>query len=95
MVTFSYYESDNRVLRYAESLAARGDEVVILALRRSEDVPCEEVINGVRVIRIQDRFDKSGSSQLGYLLPVLRFVATASRWLHKITTTSERTISIP
>ena len=65
MVSFSYYEMDNRVMRYAEALAARGDSVDILALRRSKDLSNEETIRGVRVIRIQDRFDKStkGKSQ--------------------------------
>ena len=73
-MTFSYYESDNRVLRYAEALAARGDQVDVLALRRSEEVPLEETIQGVRVIRLQDRFDKSTKGQLGHLMPVLRFM---------------------
>lgn len=81
MVTFSYYESDNRVLRYAEALAARGDQVDVLALRRSEEVPSEEIIEGVRVVRLQDRFDKSTAGQLGHLLPVLRFMRVCARWI--------------
>ena len=81
MISYSYYESDNRVLRYAETLAARGDTVDILALRRSEDLPTEERLSGVRIIRIQDRFDKSAKGQLGHLLPILRFMRECSRWL--------------
>jgi glycosyltransferase involved in cell wall biosynthesis len=81
MVTFSYYESDNRVLRYAEALAARGDQVDVLALRRSEEVPAEEIIQGVRVIRLQDRFDKSTTGQLGHLMPVLRFMRRCAGWI--------------
>ena len=34
MVAYSFYESDNRVMRYAEALAARGDHVDVLSLQR-------------------------------------------------------------
>lgn len=34
MVVYSFYESDNRVRRYAEALARRGDTVEIIALRQ-------------------------------------------------------------
>ena len=81
MVSFSYYEMDNRVMRYAEALAARGDSVDILALRRSKDLSNEETIRGVRVIRIQDRFDKSTKGKMGHLLPVLKFIRSCSRWM--------------
>lgn len=54
MVTHSLYESDGRVIRYAEALAARGDEVEVFALRKPGK-PKEEVIGGVRVFRIQFR----------------------------------------
>ncbi len=83
MVTFSYYESDNRVLRYAESLAARGDSVEVLAVRRSPEQPPEEVIRGVRLIRLQDRFDKSTKGKLGHLLPVLRFMRSCAAWIRQ------------
>ena len=53
MVTHSLYESDCRVMRYAESLAARGDEVDVIALKK-EGKPAEETIAGVRVFRIQE-----------------------------------------
>lgn len=81
MVTHSFYESDNRVMRYAEALAERGDRVEVLALRRSPDLPREEVINGVRLLRIQDRFGKIESSKFDYLWPVLRFLVGASKHL--------------
>jgi len=68
MVTFSFYENDNRVLRYAEALAERGDEVEVLALRRAPELPREETLRRVRVIRLRDRFDNSGRSKLGHLI---------------------------
>lgn len=79
MVVYSFYESDNRVLRYAEALAARGDEVEVFALRRSASTPKEETIHGVRVFRIQDRFEKNETSKAAFIRPLLRFLA-ASSW---------------
>jgi glycosyltransferase involved in cell wall biosynthesis len=79
MITHSFYESDNRVLRYAEALAERGDSVEVFALRRTPDMPKEEVISGVKVCRIQDRFGKTQKSKSSFLWPLLRFLATASR----------------
>lgn len=54
MVAYTFYESDNRVMRYAETLAKRGDHVDIYALRRG-DLPDNEVISGVHVHRLQGR----------------------------------------
>ena len=66
-------------MRYAEALAGRGDSVTVLALRRSLDLPRQTTINGVEVIRIQDRLAKSESSKWSYLLPILKFTYLASR----------------
>ena len=79
MVTHSSYESDNRVSRYAGTLAARGDSVDVLALRQSSDSPNEEIIDGVRVFRIQDRFGKTEKTKIAYLWPLLRFLRVAAR----------------
>jgi glycosyltransferase involved in cell wall biosynthesis len=54
MVAYAFYETDNRVRRYAEALAKRGDYVEAVSLRR-EGLPAFEVISGVRVHRIQPR----------------------------------------
>jgi glycosyltransferase involved in cell wall biosynthesis len=78
MVTHSFYESDGRVSRYAEALAQRGDDVTVIALRGSASRPQQEIINGVRVLRVQDRFGKTERSPLSYLLPILRFGLRAS-----------------
>lgn len=79
MIVYSYYESDSRVMRYAEALVQRGDSVEVFALRRNLEMPKEEVISGVRVFRIQDRFGKLEKSKSSFLLPALRFLA-ASSW---------------
>jgi glycosyltransferase involved in cell wall biosynthesis len=81
MITHSFYESDNRVTRYAEALTARGDRVDVLALRRSPELPREENIGGVRVFRIQNRFKKTERSFLAHLLPLFRFLVSSSWWV--------------
>lgn len=81
MVSHSFYESDNRITRYAEALAKRGDSVKVIALRRSPSLPRYEVINDVEVYRIQDRIGKSAGSRWSYLWPLLRFTFVSNRWL--------------
>src|SRR5580698_11387656 len=54
MVAYAFYETDNRVRRYAEALAKRGDYVEAVSLRR-DGLPAFEILNGVRVHRIQPR----------------------------------------
>jgi glycosyltransferase involved in cell wall biosynthesis len=54
MVGYTFYETDNRVMRYAETLAKRGDHVDVFALRQ-EGKPIEEEIEGVHVHRLQGR----------------------------------------
>jgi glycosyltransferase involved in cell wall biosynthesis/SAM-dependent methyltransferase len=43
-------------VRVAEGLAARGHEVTVLAARHDPDLPRDEIINGVRVVRLQPLF---------------------------------------
>jgi glycosyltransferase involved in cell wall biosynthesis len=81
MVTHSFYESDNRVMRYSEALAQRGDLVEVFALRSDPRMPKEEVISGVRVFRIQDRFGKTEKSRSSFLWRMIRFLAVSSLWL--------------
>lgn len=54
MVAYSFYDWDNRVMRYAETLAARGDRVDVIALAKPHQLPLETV-RGVNVFRIQGR----------------------------------------
>lgn len=78
MVTHSLYESDCRVMRYAEALAARGDKVEVIALRK-EGKPAEETIAGVRVFRIQKR-DFQEKKRASFLRGVGLFLLKAA-WL--------------
>lgn len=81
MLTHSYYESDNRVQRYARSLARRGDRVVVLALRRHPEMPLIERLDGVTLHRIQDRFDKRIASPLMHLGALATFMRRAAQAL--------------
>jgi glycosyltransferase involved in cell wall biosynthesis len=78
MISHSVYMSDNRVRRYAEALATRGDHVDVFALRRNRQASRRETIEGVHLFRIQDRFDKRERSKLAYLWPLLRFFVVVS-----------------
>jgi glycosyltransferase involved in cell wall biosynthesis len=81
MVAHSYYEMDGRVQRYAESLAARGDEVHVLAVRQSPSLPKDEVLNGVHVHRLTDRTSKKRAGQWSFLRMILGFLWVSSRWI--------------
>ena len=69
MLAYSFYEQDNRVRRYAETLAKRGDQVDVVALRM-EGQSSKEVVGGVCVYRIQYRIvnEKGRFTYLGRLL---------------------------
>jgi len=75
MVAYSFYESDNRVMRYAETLAARGDAVEVISLRRSGQEKTG-IIQGVRVCRVQER-TRNEKGKLSYLLRILAFFLRA------------------
>lgn len=76
MLAYTFYESDNRVRRYAEALVRRGDEVDAIVLRR-ENQPAFEVINGVRVHRIQKRV-RNERNPIVYLLKLLLFLVKSA-----------------
>ena len=71
MIAYTFYETDGRVRRYAEALAKRGDEVDAIVLRQ-EGQTGVEIINGVKVHRIQKRVrDERGP--FSYLAKLLLF----------------------
>ncbi|MCM0082863.1 glycosyltransferase family 4 protein [Geomonas sp. Red32] len=81
MVAYTYYELDNRVKRYAHTLAKRGDRVDVVALRRKGQ-PEREVIDGVTVHRIQQRVINERAS-LSYLYKLLLFLVRSAVFLAK------------
>lgn len=79
MVAYSFYESDNRVRRYAETLVKEGYNVDAVALRKPGQ-PKFEVIDGVSVYRIQERkINEKG--KLSYLYRLIKFFILSSFWL--------------
>ncbi len=72
MVAYTFYEYDSRVRRYAETLAKRGDQVDVIALR-DECQSSEEVVNDVRIFRIQRR-TVNEKAKLSYLFRLLLFL---------------------
>lgn len=71
MLAYTFYENDGRVMRYAETLAQEGADVDVIVLRRDQQ-PEEEVVRGVRVLRIQRRV-KNESGKYSYLSRILKF----------------------
>jgi glycosyltransferase involved in cell wall biosynthesis len=79
MVVYSFYENDNRVRRYAETLAARGDDVEVIALRRPNQ-GSEDVLRGVRLFRIQHR-ERNERGRLSYISRLLLFFCRSAIFL--------------
>jgi glycosyltransferase involved in cell wall biosynthesis len=79
MVVISEYESDPRVRRQAEALAARGDEVTVVALN-APGRPAVDTVDGVRVVHLPTRKYR-GSSASAYLSLYGGFGARATAWL--------------
>ena len=46
MLAYSFYESDNRIMRYARALVERGDEVDVIALAGDEKSRLLKLLTG-------------------------------------------------
>lgn len=79
MLAYTTYECDNRVRRYAEALAGRGDEVDVIALSGGAAAE-RSTINGVEVHRIQHR-DFDERNKWTYAWRLLRFLVASSIFL--------------
>lgn len=75
MVAYTFYESDNRVMRYAETLVQEGHDVEVFALQQGDN-PREEAICGVRVNRLQSRVVNE-KSQMAYVWRIFLFLLRA------------------
>jgi glycosyltransferase involved in cell wall biosynthesis len=83
MIGYTPYESDNRVRRYAETLAERGDHVDMIGLSRESSQPEVEEFNGVTVYRIQHR-EHNERSKWSYAWRLLKFLFASSRKITKL-----------
>jgi glycosyltransferase involved in cell wall biosynthesis len=77
MLAHTFYESDGRVIRYAESLARRGDQVEVLALHPVGEPLPPPTRNGVAVSHILGRAGAEGS-QLAHLWQLVKFLVKAN-----------------
>jgi len=71
MLAYTFYENDGRVIRYAETLAQEGADVDAIVLRKDSQ-PVKEVVNGIKVLRIQKR-EKNEIGKFKYLARIVRF----------------------
>jgi glycosyltransferase involved in cell wall biosynthesis len=71
MIAYSEYDSDNRILRYAETLQKGGHQVDVIALS-VQKTPGNHIINGVNVYGVQHR-TRSQKSAISFLVPILVF----------------------
>jgi len=81
VIAYTFYEMDQRVKRYAEALAARGDHVDVIALK-GEGQKDIEMINGVNVYRIQKRIHNE-NGMMDYFLRIGKFFIKGSLLLIK------------
>jgi glycosyltransferase involved in cell wall biosynthesis len=75
MITYSVYETDTRVMRYAEALSERGDLVDVISLRDGKQ-SSTDVIKGIRISRIQRR-DSNNGTKAAYAVGILLFFVRA------------------
>jgi glycosyltransferase involved in cell wall biosynthesis len=78
-VAYTFFENDNRVLRYAEALKERGDNVEVVALRRSHETR-SGAFRGIPLTRIQRR-SVTEKAPLIYLLKTFGFFIHAAALL--------------
>lgn len=71
-VAYTHYESDPRVRREAEALAARGDDVTVWVLQK-EGTAGEEEVRGVKVKRVPIPRYRGGQA-LAYITSYVRFL---------------------
>lgn len=80
MLVHNSYETDNRVRRYAEALAKRGDHVDVISLAGGSVPVGSEEISGVTVYRVQHR-ERNERGKWSYAWRLLRFLFLSSVFL--------------
>jgi glycosyltransferase involved in cell wall biosynthesis len=83
MLAYSFYESDNRVMRYAKALVERGDQVDVITLGSDEKQPVFEIVEGVNVHRLQSR-QRNEKNKYDYLYRLTKFCAKSSFFLSRL-----------
>jgi glycosyltransferase involved in cell wall biosynthesis len=81
MLAYSFYESDNRVRRYAETLARQGFQVDAVALGKVGQ-PRYGSLAGVRICRIQERV-RDEKNKLAYLYKLVMFFVNSALFISR------------
>jgi glycosyltransferase involved in cell wall biosynthesis len=83
MVAYTPYETDNRVRRYAETLAKRGDQVDVIAISGAHFKELKNDVKGVRVYRVQHR-EYNERGKWTYVWRLLLFLVRSSAALSRL-----------
>jgi len=83
MLTYSPYKADNRVRRYAEALAKRGDHVDVIGIATNGDSLGQTEISGVNSYRIQRRESNDGNKWV-HAWRLLRFLWASSIFMNRL-----------
>jgi glycosyltransferase involved in cell wall biosynthesis len=83
MLAYSFYESDNRVMRYARALVERGDQVDVITLGSDEKQPAFEIVEGVNVHRLQSR-QRNEKNKYDYLYRLTKFCTKSAFFLGRL-----------
>jgi glycosyltransferase involved in cell wall biosynthesis len=80
MLAYSFYETDNRIRRYTEALARRGDQVDVVALRHEKKMGPPKKVGNITIFGIQRRVhDEKGKHS--YLERLVRFCLSSGVFL--------------
>jgi glycosyltransferase involved in cell wall biosynthesis/peptidoglycan/xylan/chitin deacetylase (PgdA/CDA1 family) len=82
MLTYSYYEFDNRVIRYTEALSKRGDRVDVVCLR-TEEQAIRTSSGDINIYHIQKR-KKDEKGRMSYLIKIMLFLIRSSLFIAKL-----------
>lgn len=82
MLAYTFYETDNRVRRYAETLVKRGDQVDVIALRKKYQSHFE-ILKGVNIYKIQER-NINENGKLSYMFKLILFFINSFIFLTKM-----------
>ena len=73
MLAYSEYESDARIIRYAQTLAQSGHQVDVVAYGERNSALGKKDVDGVKLYKIQRRLERSDTGPVSHLLPLLKF----------------------
>ena len=82
MLAYTFYENDNRVRRYAETLVEKGHKVDVIALKRERSKAKCGSLNGVKIFRIQKR-SRNEKKKSDYIVRLILFLVRSSLFLTK------------